>query len=252
MESCYSDANQIGYGSDESPVFWLHLNADRGSGAHVAFAAPDRPPLRVSTRQAWRAAVRTMAHAAPGSITVPITLRRSCSTPTGTTSRPSGTERKVDGVDLLGGVRRGLRGRGLGHLATYRTGASPLVIPVSRSEGAPALICLEKDLEAPSRYGDQSQQRCGESARILHIINGSGHCFDPYLPFPLECAGAGAADFPTVAPHGDPVRQPYRELREPNENLLLRRRKNRLVENWTTDNKSPEILRAMPGPFKAK
>jgi catechol 2,3-dioxygenase-like lactoylglutathione lyase family enzyme len=36
------DANSAGIGPKDSSALWLHLSKDKGTGAHVAFSAPDR------------------------------------------------------------------------------------------------------------------------------------------------------------------------------------------------------------------
>lgn len=39
---CSSEDEQVGYGADNQPAFWLHASSETGRGTHLAFAASDR------------------------------------------------------------------------------------------------------------------------------------------------------------------------------------------------------------------
>ena len=82
----------VGGFGEEFPFFWI-ANRDRGpdSGVHVAFTAEDRETVDAFHTAALEAGATDNGGPGVRRSTTPTTTARSCSTPTGTTSRPSAT-----------------------------------------------------------------------------------------------------------------------------------------------------------------
>jgi catechol 2,3-dioxygenase-like lactoylglutathione lyase family enzyme len=80
----------LGYGR-ERPQFWIGTGDRNAPGIHIAFAADDRATSMPSTKQQLRQAGAITARQASGHIITPIIMEPSCSTQTGTISRPSAT-----------------------------------------------------------------------------------------------------------------------------------------------------------------
>ena len=82
-----------GFGVAPKPDFWIGEGAPNVPPIHVAFRAETRAQVDAFHEAAMAAGGRDMARRACGRTTTRITTARSCSIPTGTTSKPCAIRR---------------------------------------------------------------------------------------------------------------------------------------------------------------
>ena len=115
------DAKAAGFGADGKPDFWIGGEGGLNRAMHIAIAAKDRAAVDAFYRAAHRGGRARQRRARPAAaLSRRTTTARSCSIPTGTTSKRCAT-RRGDRLSLRSSPRK--RGSSSAHTTTGARGS---------------------------------------------------------------------------------------------------------------------------------